>query len=258
MPQQNARKSLRNGRAELPELRKTRKVKKKPERLAIRTPRRSRPWIVEFRSVLRAEIANCLTHGIGAGLAIAGLIVLVALSPPGDFWRVFSFSVYGTCMILLYLASMLCHSFPDPKVKRLFRVLDHSAIFLAIAGSYTPFTLVTMRGPWGWTLFGLIWTFAILGIVFKVYFVNKFRLLSVLIYVAMGWLALIAIKPLWESVPQGGLVLVLAGGLAYTVGTYFYANRKMPMSHMVWHMFVLVGSICHYFAVLMYVLPVQA
>ncbi|MCE9600405.1 MAG: hemolysin III family protein [Spirochaetia bacterium] len=211
--------------------------------------------MTEFRAALQAEIANCLTHGIGAGLSIAGLAILVSFAAKeGDPWKLVSFTIYGSAMVILYLASTLYHAFLAPRAKKIFKILDHSAIFIAIAGTYTPFTLVSLRGPWGWTLFGAVWVLAILGITFKVFFVNRYRLLSVVVYILMGWMVVIAQQPVRDMIPAGGIVWMVAGGLAYTAGTAFYASRK-PMSHMIWHLFVLAGSICHYMAVLFYVLP---
>lgn len=218
-------------------------------------PKRNKKWMTEFRSALRAEIANCLTHGIGAGLSMAGLAILVSFAAKeGDPWKLVSFTIYGSAMVILYLASTLYHAFLSPRAKKIFKILDHSAIFIAIAGTYTPFTLVSLRGPWGWTLFGVAWGLAILGITFKIFFVNRFRLLSVVVYILMGWMVVIAQQPVRDMIPPGGIAWMVAGGLSYTAGTAFYASRK-PMSHMIWHLFVLVGSICHYMAVLFYVLP---
>ncbi len=216
--------------------------------------KRNKKWMDEFRSALRAEIANCMTHGMGVGLSLAGLALLIAgAAKVGDPYKIVSFTIYGTCMVLLYLASTLYHGFLSPRAKKVFKVLDHSAIFLAIAGTYTPFTLVSMRGPWGWTLFVIIWTLAIGGVTFKIFFVNRYRLISVLIYILMGWLVLVAVKPMMEMIPTGGIVWLVAGGVAYTAGTAFYASG-FAMSHMIWHLFVLTGSICHYIAIYLYVL----
>lgn len=205
---------------------------------------------------LGEEIAHSVTHGVGAILSIAGLIVLVALAAlRGNAWHVTSCAVFGSALVLLYTISTLYHSVTHPRAKRILRVLDHSAIFLLIAGTYTPFTLVNMRGGWGWSLFVVVWGLALLGIVFKVTASNRFRLLSVLLYLLMGWLVLVALKPLVASVDPPGLVLLVAGGLTYTVGIGFYAWKGLPYSHAVWHLFVLAGSLLHYFAVLLYVIP---
>jgi hemolysin III len=205
---------------------------------------------------VREEIANGITHGIGVLLSIAGLIVLVVLaSTRGDAWCVVSCSLYGASMILLYTASTLYHSFREPRIKRFFRIVDHCSIYLLIAGSYTPFTLVTLRGSWGYSLFGTIWGLALAGIVFKLFFTGRFNKTSTAIYILMGWIAVVAIKPILESIPRGGLILLFAGGLAYTSGVIFYAMKKVPYHHAVWHLFVLGGSTCHFFAVLFYVVP---
>lgn len=202
------------------------------------------------------EIANSITHGIGAGLAVAALSVLVTLAAmQGDAWQVVSFSIYGTTLVLLYLASTLYHGFRGPRIKRIFQTLDHAAIFLLIAGTYTPFTLVTLNGPWGWTLFGLIWGLAIAGIVIQVVAPDRYRVAQVLLYLGMGWLVVVAIGPLTQNLPIAGLAWLVAGGLSYTLGIAFYAWDQKPYAHTIWHLFVLGGSICHFFCMLLYVLP---
>ncbi len=208
---------------------------------------------------LGEEIANAITHGVGTGLSIAGLTVLVVLAALGhDPWKILSFSIYGATLVLLNLASTLYHSFQHPRAKRVFRFVDHGSIFLLIAGTYTPFLLVNLRdSPWGWTLFGVVWGIAFLGILFKALFLGKLRRLSVVAYVAMGWLAAFAWKEMFTHVPTTGLVLVGAGGVVYTLGIAFYGWKKLPYSHAIWHLFVLAGSACHFFAVLFYVLPSQ-
>ena len=205
------------------------------------------------------EIANSVTHGIGAGLAIAGMTLLVVLAAVyGDIWRVISFTIYGASLVILYLASTLYHSFQNARVKHIFRILDHAAIYVLIAGTYTPFTLVNMRGPWGWTLFAVVWTMALIGITFKVFFIGRFEVVATLAYVAMGWLVVIAFKQMLITVPPGGIFWLFAGGLTYTIGVIFYAWNKLPYNHAIWHLFVLGGSICHFFAVLFHVLPQTA
>ena len=203
------------------------------------------------------EIANSLTHGVGIALSIAGLAILTAFASVfGSVWHIVSCSIYGATQILLYTASTLYHSIPLPRAKAVFRVLDHSAIFLLIAGTYTPFTLVNLRGPWGWSLFGFIWGLAILGIALQSILIRQKMWVATLPYVGMGWVAVIGIKPLLESVAPGGLVLLVAGGLAYTLGSVFYVWRRVPFHHAIWHGFVLAGSVFHFFAVLLYVIPV--
>jgi len=205
---------------------------------------------------IKEDLANSVTHGIGAVLSVAGLALLVILtSKNGDVWRVVSFSVYGSSLVILYLASTLYHSIQKPHIKRLLRVLDHSTIYLLIAGSYTPFMLVSLRGAWGWSLFGVVWALALLGIVFKVFFIGRYEVLATAAYVLMGWMVVIAFKEILIRVQPGGITLLLAGGLTYTLGVVFYAWKKLPFNHAIWHLFVLGGSACHFFAVLFYVLP---
>lgn len=164
-------------------------------------------------------------------------------------------SIYGASLILLYTSSTLYHAFPWPKVKRIFQIFDHSAIFLLIAGTYTPFTLVCLRGGWGWSLFGIMWGLAALGITLQPFVINRLPVLSTIIYIAMGWMIVIAIKPVLISVPRIGLVFLFAGGAAYTLGTIFYGMNRMPFHHTTWHLFVLAGSVLHFFAVWTSVLP---
>ncbi|HOW52899.1 MAG TPA: hemolysin III family protein [bacterium] len=202
---------------------------------------------------LTEELFHGITHGIGAALAIAGLVVLVVLAAQkGDAWRIVSFSIYGASLTLLYLASTLYHAFQNERIKRFFRNLDHLSIFLLIAGSYTPVTLITLRGPWGWTLFGLVWGFAICGIVYELLFLGRWKWITVSIYLAMGWLAVIAVKPLLTVMPRGLFWWLLAGGLCYTGGVLFYVRKKMPYHHVLWHLFVLFGSACHFLGFLFY------
>jgi hemolysin III len=202
------------------------------------------------------EFASTVTHGVGLLLSLGGLTVLVVLAAlRGTAWHIVSCAVYGATLVLLYTASTLYHAVRTPRAKRILRILDHGAIYLLIAGTYTPFTLVTLRGGLGWTLFGLVWGLAIVGIVFKVFHVTRFPILSTLVYLSMGWLVVIAWRPVMRMIPGGGLALLLAGGIAYTAGVLFYASHKLPFNHAIWHLFVLAGSICHYAAVLLYVLP---
>ncbi|MFI5166087.1 MAG: hemolysin III family protein [Thermoanaerobaculales bacterium] len=208
------------------------------------------------RYTLGEEIAHSITHGVGALASIAGLVVLVvSASLHGNAWHIVSCSIFGTTLVLMYTASTLYHALPQPRAKRVFRVLDHSAIYLLIAGTYTPFTLVSLRGAWGWTLFGLVWAMAIPGIVFKALALGRLRVLSVVFYLAMGWLVVVAARPLVHAVPRPGLMLIAAGGLAYTVGVVFFAWKRMPYHHMIWHLFVLAGSALHFLAILLYVVP---
>ncbi len=205
---------------------------------------------------VREEIAHSATHGLGIVLSLAGLVALVTTaSRTGDTWDVVASAVYGVTLVLLYLTSTLYHSIPHPPAKRVLRILDHSAIYLLIAGTYTPFTLVLLRGPWGWTLFGLVWGLAILGITLKVAAMGRFRRLSLVLYIGMGWLVVIALGPLTAALARGGMVLLVLGGLAYTSGVLFYVWRRLPYHHAVWHAFVLAGSVLHFFAILLYVVP---
>ena len=203
----------------------------------------------------REEIANSLTHGIGVCLSIAGLVVLVVqASLHGTTWHIVSFSIYGSTLILMFLGSTLYHSFRNPKIKHILKIVDHSMIYLLIAGTYTPFMLVSLRGPWGWTLFGIIWFLAIFGITLKIILIGKFRVLSTSTYVLMGWLCIIALKQMIISIPPAGMYWLAAGGLFYTTGAVIYLWRKLPFNHAIWHLFVLGGSICHYFSILYYIL----
>ena len=205
------------------------------------------------------EVANAVTHGIGLLLSLIGMPILVlAALDRGERAMVFGASVFGAALIALYAASTLYHAIPHPSIKQRLRVLDHAAIYLLIAGTYTPFTLGVLRGTWGWTLFGVVWTLAALGVLCKVVFGSgAMATLSTAIYVAMGWVIIIAIKPLMASMEHAGLMLLVAGGLCYTGGVIFYVDRRRAWTHPVWHLFVMGGSVCHYFAVLWYAAPVR-
>lgn len=204
----------------------------------------------------REELANAITHGIGAAFSVAGLALLVTFAAlRGDAWHVVSAAIFGATLVLLYTASTLYHSFHDAEVKRTLRKFDHAGIFLLIAGTYTPFLLVSLRGAWGWSLFGVVWGLGIAGVIMKFWLAGRFRLLSTLIYLGMGWIVVIAARPMIAAVPAGGLWLLLAGGLCYTGGTVFYLRKQMPYHHAVWHLCVLAGSACHWAAVFGYVMP---
>lgn len=208
---------------------------------------------------LGEEIANSITHGVGVLFGITALGILTAFATlHGDVWHIVGCSIFGAALILLYTTSTLYHSIPLPRVKAVLRTLDHSAIFLLIAGTYTPFLLVNLRGPWGWSLFGAIWSLALLGIVLRIARGRRSSLLPICLYIGMGWVVLIAIKPLLDNVAPGGLLLLLSGGLTYTLGVAFYIWKKLPYHHAIWHGFVLAGSILHFFAVLFYVIPLAA
>lgn len=205
----------------------------------------------------KEEIANAITHGIGVLLSAAALVILIVFSSLYSTpWHIVSFTIYGTTMLILFISSTLVHSFPEGKTKNLFNIFDHSAIYLFIAGTYTPFLLVVIKGTLGWILFGIIWSIAIAGIVFKAYFAHRFLFTSTLFYILMGWLVVIAWNPLSAALPHGGLVLLVTGGILYTLGTIFYVWRGFPFHHAIWHLFVLAGASFHFFAVILYVLPI--
>jgi hemolysin III len=205
------------------------------------------------------EIAHVVTHGLGLVLSLGGMVVLVASAClRGDAWHIAGCGVFGATLVLLYAASTLYHGIPSPRAKPVLRQLDHAAVYLLIAGTYTPFTLVSLRGSWGWTLLALVWGLAILGIALQVAIPRRARRACVPLYLAMGWLIVVALEPLVRSVHSGGLVLLVLGGLAYTLGVVFYAWRRLPYNHAVWHVFVLAGSICHFSCVLGYVIPPAA
>lgn len=207
----------------------------------------------------REEVANSVTHGIGVLLAIAGLAILTTFaSIYGTAWHIVACSIFGATMILLYTASTLYHSIHRARAKRVLRILDHSAIFLLIAGTYTPFTLVSLRGPWGWSLFGTIWGLAVAGIALEIFLPSRLRYLIVGLYIGMGWTIAIAVKPMLAAVAPGGMLLLLTGGLCYTLGVPLYVKKTIPFNHAIWHLFVLAGTILHFFAILFYVIPVSA
>lgn len=206
----------------------------------------------------KEEIGNFVTHTVGTALSIVGLILLVikALKVGGGL-RLFSFLVFGITLIVLYLSSSLYHGLPlIIKSKTLYKVLricDHSAIFLLIAGTYTPFTLVTLSGSLGLKLFIAVWSIAIFGIVIKIIYIGKFPVFFTALYIAMGWLIAFAVKPLFQNLPLGGIIFLFAGGIFYTSGVAFYASQRLMYNHFIWHFFVLAGSVCHYFAILLFV-----
>lgn len=201
------------------------------------------------------EIANSVTHGVAAAMSVAALVVLVVFSAlRGSAWHIVSSAVFGVTLILLYLASTLYHALPIGKAKQVFRILDHASIYLLIAGTYTPFTLVTMHGAWGWSLFGVVWALAAAGVVFQSLLIGRMPALSTTVYILMGWVVVLAGRPLLQALPWGGLLWLLAGGLSYTAGVYFFTS-KSKFAHMVWHLFVVAGSVCHFFAVFFYVIP---
>lgn len=212
--------------------------------------------IVQYSAL--EEIANSVTHGAGALVSIAGLVLLIVFSSIyGQASHIASCTVFGSSLVLLYTASTLYHSFQKPTVKHILKILDHSCIYVLIAGTYTPFMIIIVRGTLGWTIFAIVWSLTILGIIFKAFFINRFKIASTLAYIFMGWLVIFAIKPLFQALPESGIAWFIAGGLAYTLGTIFYAWKTLPFNHAIWHLFVLVGSVCHFMVVLFYVVPVK-
>ncbi|MDK9739172.1 hemolysin III family protein [Vibrio sp. D404a] len=204
------------------------------------------------------ERANAITHGLGVVLGVVGLILLLIKADQfeADSLTMASMAIYGSSIILLFLASTLYHSITTEKTKRLLKILDHCAIYLLIAGSYTPFLLVSLRTPLALGLMGVIWAIALVGIVMKIAFVYRFKRLSLVTYLAMGWLSLIVIYQLAKSVELGGLILLAAGGIIYSLGVIFYVAKRIPYNHAIWHLFVLAGCACHFFAIYLYVTPV--
>ena len=208
------------------------------------------------RYALAEEVLSSAIHGVGIVLSIVALTVLVAFAAMhGDAWHVTSVAVFGTTLVLLYTASTLYHGISNAVAKPTLRTLDHIAIYLLIAGTYTPYTLISLRGPWGWTLFAVVWGLALLGIALELTSLKRLRAPAVALYIGMGWLALAAAGPLIQAVPSGGLWLLFLGGAAYTLGVPFYLWRSLPFSHAIWHGFVLLGSVLHFFSILLYVLP---
>ena len=199
----------------------------------------------------REEIVNAITHGIGALLAMAALVLLVVFSSfNGTAWHITSFAIFGSTLVILYIMSTLYHSLPHQKVKKLFRKFDHMSIFLLIAGTYTPFCLTILNGWVGWTIFGMAWFCAVAGIVLKAFYTGKGDIISTLLYVTMGWVIVFFIRPVYEGMSMEGFMFLLAGGFFYTLGVFFFVNDKITYRHSIWHMFVLGGSIFHFFSVM--------
>jgi hemolysin III len=204
------------------------------------------------------ELANTITHGAGLIASIIATVFLVMIANgQNDAGKILVGTIYGSSLILLYTASTLFHSIQSPRAKYYLKIFDHAAIYILIAGSYTPFTLYAVKGFWGEMMLYIIWTIASVGVIFKLFFVNRFKYFSTALYLGMGWLALFAIQPLFENLPFGGLFLLIAGGLSYSVGVIFFLWEKLPFSHAIWHLFVLGGSVCHFFAILLFVLPMN-
>ncbi|MHB1673922.1 MAG: PAQR family membrane homeostasis protein TrhA [Acidobacteriaceae bacterium] len=202
-------------------------------------------------------LANAITHGVGAAFALAGAIYLIVASTGGSRRQIVCCSIYGGTLVLVYLCSTLYHSLVRTRARRVFHILDHSSIYLLIAGTYTPFTLVSLRGTLGWTLFAIVWSLAIAGVVFKSLAIGRFAVASTVIYLGMGWLVVFAMRPLLQAVPWHGVLWLAAGGVAYTVGILFFAFDRVPYFHGIWHLCVLAGSVAHYFAILFYVVPAR-
>lgn len=205
----------------------------------------------EYNQTIIEEFANSLSHAFGFILSIIGFIILISISiQSGDIWRLGSYIIYGTSLTILYLFSTIYHSLSSSRIKSIFRRLDHSAIYLLIAGTYTPVILISLRTTWVVFLLPIIWIMAIVGIYMKSFHINKHEKISLFFYIFMGWLSLIAIKPLINSVPIETFIFILVGGISYTFGVVFYLWRHLPFQHAIWHMFVLVGSILHYIGIL--------
>ncbi len=200
------------------------------------------------------EWVNSLTHGIGAVFAVVGLVImLVITASSGDAWKVVSASIYGSTLIFMFLSSTIYHAVQADGLRKVMRQVDHLAILYIIAGSYTPLTLVTLKGPWGWSLFGVVWGLTLIGTVLQLTEARKIKALMVSLYLLMGWAAVIAARPLVINLSAEGIALILAGGLAYTGGVYFYVNKSIPFNHAIWHLFVLAGAALQFFAILLYV-----
>ena len=202
---------------------------------------------------LGEEIANSITHGIGAALSIAGLVAIVAVAAlDRPAWQVVACAIYGTSLVLMYVSSTMYHALTNERAKRVFKILDHSSIYLLIAGTYTPVTLIALRGPWGWTLFAVVRGLCVCGVVFKSLWIGRLKVASTVVYVLMGWCAVLAIRPLVAALTWAGFMWLLAGGLCYTAGVAFYVSSRR-FAHFIWHLFVLAGSVCQYWAVFRYI-----
>ncbi|WP_313469153.1 hemolysin III family protein [Carnobacterium sp.] len=200
------------------------------------------------------EVFNAVTHGIGFGLSIAGLVILLYKgSQTGSALEIVSYAIYGSTLILLYLCSTLYHSLTFTRARKLFKTFDHMSIFLLIAGTYTPYTLITIGGPMGWTFFGIVWGIAILGVIYKAIWINHLQKFSTWIYIAMGWLCVFALKPIYQGLGSQGFLLLVLGGLSFTIGAIFYSLRNVRFMHVLWHLFVLAGTAFMYFSILFYV-----
>jgi hemolysin III len=200
-------------------------------------------------------LANAITHGIGAAFAIAGAVYIIIASTRGTAWYIVSCTIFASTLVLVYICSTLYHSLVRTRARHVFQILDHSSIYPLIAGTYTPFTLISLHGPLGWSIFGIEWALAVAGIIFKSFAVDRFEVASALVYLFQGWLVVIAARPLYLAIGWHGIAWMGAGGLAYTLGIVFFALDRLRYFHATWHLFVLAGSIAHYFAILFYVIP---
>lgn len=205
------------------------------------------------------EVINALSHAIAAGLSIAGLVALidVALNTPHQIMKIVSAIIFGLTLIILYSASTIYHSINHKRTKRICRIIDHISIYLLIAGTYTPICLIILHGVWGWSLLLVVWSLTLLGIIFKIFFVGRFEIFSIVIYIGMGWLAVVAIEPLRQVLPIKALMWLLIGGGFYTSGLLFYALNRIRFAHSLWHLFVIAGSACHYFVILLFAMPLS-
>jgi len=202
----------------------------------------------------KEEFWNVLTHGLGLALSIPALVLLIVYSSINNsVWHIVSFSIYGATLVILYLASTLFHHSRKKKIRLRLNIFDHASIYLLIAGTYTPYLLVSLRGPWGWSLFGVVWGIAIAGVILKLFYTGRYNKTSTLFYVLMGWIIVIAIKPLLNSLSAEGLFWLAAGGLSYSIGAVFYLLNKLPYNHAIFHVFVLLGSIFHFISIFFYV-----
>lgn len=204
----------------------------------------------------KEEKINIISHAFGLILSLlATPLLIVHASINGNVWHIVSFSIYGASLIILYAASTLYHSAKKPKLRKRLNVFDHASIYVLIAGTYTPFTLVTLNGAWGWTIFGITWGLALTGIILKLFFTGKYDILSTIMYILMGWVVLFAIKPLLNNLDFDGILWLFAGGISYTIGAVLYSIKKIEYNHAIFHLFVLIGSFCHFMAIYFYVLP---
>jgi len=213
--------------------------------------------LVQIQTKLGDILANAITHGIGAVLALVGAVYLIAASARGTAWQIAGCATFASTLVLVYICSTLYHSLARTRARHVFHVLDHSSIYLLIAGTYTPFTLVSLHGPVGWLLFGVEWSMAIAGVIFKSFAVDRFAVASALVYLFQGWFVVFAARSLLHAIGWHGMMWLGAGGLAYTLGIAFFALDRLRYFHATWHVFVLAGSIAHYFAILFYVVPAR-